>query len=345
MKHSPVISVLLPVRNGALYIDEALRSIFAQTEQDFEVIAVDDGSSDETPARLKEWAARDPRVVIIKLSGVGPALALNAAISEARGEYLARMDADDVSHPGRFEAQIHLLVRQRDVGACGTWVRTFGVAGRHTWRHPATDFGIRARLVFDSPLAHPSVMIRRDAVKDMNPIYRQEFGRAEDYDLWERLGKTCKLANVPRVLLNYRMHTNQVTVTANAASVAGAALVRARILRNWWPTATDRDLQLHEQMCTRALPATMEALAEMEAWLLRMGEYHQHHAFVPEQVWRETLATKWWEVCRDSQAIGAKMLVRFIKSPLQRPTAIPARRWLRLLAETACHACKNRGAQ
>jgi hypothetical protein len=282
-------------------------------------------------------------VTSIKLDGVGPALALNAAVAKARGEYLARMDADDISQPGRFEAQLNLFARHPDVGVCGTWVRTFGVAGRHTWRNPSTDFGIRARLVFDSPLAHPSVMIRHDVVKELNPIYRQEFGRAEDYDLWERLGKICKLANVPRVLLNYRMHAEQVTVTANAASVAGAALVRARILKKWWPTVTEMDLQFHQQMCARGQPVTIEALAEVEAWLLRMREYHRHNAFVPEEVWGKTLANKWWEVCREFRTLGAKTLVRFIKSPLLQPAAIPPRRWLRFLMETACQACKKRG--
>jgi len=334
MSAPPLITVLLPARNAGRFIDQALDSVLAQTERDLEVVVINDGSTDDTGERVRAWVARDPRCRMFAAEGIGPAGALNVALQHARGTLLARMDADDVSLPTRLARQRARFERNSQLVACGTWARTFGDAGSHTWRPPVADGAIRARLIFDSPLVHPTVMMRRDALDAFRPVYRAEFGRAEDYDLWERLQRRGKMENLPEVLLRYRMHAAQVTVTSRSDSVTGAAHVRQRLLGTWWPDLTAEDHAWHHTLSAELFPPTRAMLDRAEAWLQRLDAHHRSSPLASESEWRTTLATKWWEVCRRCRVLGPFALVRFLRSSLGGVSSVPARRMLRLVVET-----------
>ncbi len=332
MNTPPLISVLLPVRDGAAYLDEALESVIGQSCGDFEVIAVDDGSVDETPRLLQAWSERDDRLRLITLNGVGPAGALNAAIDIARGEFFARMDADDISMPTRFQEQLSFLRQHPDVGVCGSWVKPFGAGWERTLRYVSSDARIRAKLMFESPFAHPSTMIRRSVLERLPVAYREDVARAEDYDLWVRLSRVCELGNLERVLLRYRRHAMQVTVKNRASSVDGAERVRASLLAEWWPESTGEERRFHHQLCSNLLPASPEKLEEVERWLLRISERNRRHPFVSQDALRESLALKWCEVCRHFSVLGLGMLARFVRSPLAHFISIQPHRLARLLA-------------
>jgi len=334
MSTSPLISVLLPARNASRFIDQALESVLAQTERDLEVVVINDGSTDDTGERVRAWVTRDARCRIFTAEGIGPAGALNVALQHARGTLLARMDADDISLPTRLARQRARFERNPRLVACGTWARTFGDAGTHTWRPPITDGAIRARLIFDSPLVHPTVMMRRAAIDVFRPVYRAEFGRAEDYDLWERLQRRGEMENLPEVLLRYRMHAAQVTVTARSDSVAGAAQVRQRLLVNWWPALSADDHAWHHTLSAELFAPTRAMLDRAEAWLRRLDEHHRTRSLASESEWRLTLANKWWEVCRRCRVLGPVTLGRFLRSPWGGVSSVPALRILRLVVET-----------
>jgi cellulose synthase/poly-beta-1,6-N-acetylglucosamine synthase-like glycosyltransferase len=203
--------VLLPVRDGAAHLDETLRSLEAQTFPDFEVIAVDDGSGDETPAILRAWCHRDPRVRVIRQQPAGIVSALEHGRAVARGRYLARMDADDVCEPRRLAAQLALLESERQVALCGCGVSYFpasevqGGARRYgEWLNAAVTHEEIARDIFvECPLAHPTFFMRRSAMEAVGG-YR-ETGWPEDYDLVLRLWAAgSRFGKVPDVLLRWR---------------------------------------------------------------------------------------------------------------------------------------------
>lgn len=207
----PTISVLLPCRDAAAYLCDAAASLSAQTFGDFEVIAVDDGSVDGTWELLLEWADRDSRVRPVRLERRGLVPALAAALSEAGGSLVARMDADDVAEPDRFEAQVDLLQAQPEVAACGTHVRYFpreavreGALRYERWLNSlSTPASVERDIFVECPLAHPTLMARRPALLEVGG-YRDE-AWPEDYDLVLRLWQAGhRLANVPRVLLHWR---------------------------------------------------------------------------------------------------------------------------------------------
>ena len=205
------ISVLLPVRDGAEHLPECIASLSAQTEGDFEVVAVDDGSQDSTPDLLHAWAAADSRVQVISQKPSGLVVTLERGRAHARGVWLARMDADDAALPIRFASQRALMELDPSLVGCGGGVRyvprerVLGGALRYErWLNGLTTPGALARDVFvECPLAHPTFFLRADAVAAISG-YR-DLGWPEDYDLILRLWRAGgRFGTVPEVLLHWR---------------------------------------------------------------------------------------------------------------------------------------------
>ncbi|HEY8469708.1 MAG TPA: glycosyltransferase [Longimicrobiales bacterium] len=216
----PRVSVLLPCRNAAAHLPEAIASLEAQTYADFEVVAVDDGSTDATATLLDAWAARDGRVRVLHTPPRGLVPALASALAAAAGELIARMDADDIAEPDRLARQVALLDARPDVVACGTRVRYFprgavrdGARRYEQWLNALTEPEELARDIFvECPIAHPTLVVRRAALEAVGG-YRDP-GWPEDYDLVLRLWAAGgRLANVPAVLLRWRERPDRTSRT------------------------------------------------------------------------------------------------------------------------------------
>jgi glycosyltransferase involved in cell wall biosynthesis len=209
----PVVSVLLPVYNAGRYLRTTLDSVLAQTFTDFEVIAIDDGSTDDSPAILSAY--RDPRIRVVKHPhNRGLIATLNEGIELARGRYIARMDSDDVMHPDRLAKQVKALEEDTGSAVLATFVRTVNADGDVVgeWdvdRATANEASIRAMLPRTNCIAHPSVMVRRSALGDLRYDPRQP--GHEDWDLWLRmLARGLRIAKLAEPLLDYRIHTESI---------------------------------------------------------------------------------------------------------------------------------------
>ncbi len=210
---SPLISVALPVYNGEKYLIEAIESILAQTFADFELIMIDDGSTDGSLKILKEFEKNDSRVRVVTRENRGLATTLNDSIDIARGEWLARMDQDDIALPHRFERQLKWL-EETGADISGSWVQRFGTSDKRVVKLRQTNEAIRMEMLFCSPFAHPTVMMRTALVKRLH--YDKAWDKAEDYDLWERAAEDgWKMTNQPEVLLLYRVHESQISSTTS----------------------------------------------------------------------------------------------------------------------------------
>lgn len=216
----PTVSVLLPVRNGAVHLDEALASMAAQTLDDFELVAVDDGSTDATPDLLADWAARDPRLRVVRQEAAGIVAALERARREARSPYLARMDADDVAEPRRLEAQLALMEAEPGLSGCGCLVRYFprsrvraGARRYEAWINDAvTPEEIERSVFVECPLAHPTFFLRAHAVEAVGGY--QAFDGPEDYDLVLRMwSEGHRFGKVPEVLMRWREGPDRLSRT------------------------------------------------------------------------------------------------------------------------------------
>ncbi len=220
----PTISVLLPVYNAELYVDEAIKSVLAQTFDDFELLVLDDGSTDRSLLILREYEAKDRRVRVFSRENRGLVASLNELIAKARGRYLARMDADDICMPDRFKNQAAFLDSFPDHVLVGGWIELMNAAGQPigVLRSPTSHEDIdRTHLSGYSSIWHPTAMVRRFAIINAG-CYRSEFMHAEDLDLWLRLAELGKLANLRQVVLRYRLHAGSVSETEGPMQRAAA---------------------------------------------------------------------------------------------------------------------------
>jgi hypothetical protein len=206
------VSVAMPVRDGGPWVREAVDSVLAQDFGAFELIAVDDGSTDDTPAILAEAAARDARVRVLRPQGRGLVAALTCAVAAAQGDYLARLDADDVAAPGRLGRQLAVMEARPALGLLGSWADKIDRHGAPIGRlTPETDpHELVALLARTNPFIHSSLMLRTDLVRRLGG-YRAAFEAAEDYDLWLRIAEVAEVANLPEPLIRYRWHPGNVT--------------------------------------------------------------------------------------------------------------------------------------
>jgi glycosyltransferase involved in cell wall biosynthesis len=200
------LTVLLPVRNGERWLDAAIASISGQTFGDFELLVIDDGSTDGTAGIIARHAAEDSRLVPLTNPGSGLVAGLNFGISRAQAPFIARMDADDIALPARFERQVERMTSEPDLLVLGTGYFRIDAEGRRTGTvvPPAEPAEIAQALQRVNAIAHPTVVMRRDAVVAAGG-YREAYVRAEDYDLWLRLAEHGKLANLPDPLIEYRI--------------------------------------------------------------------------------------------------------------------------------------------
>jgi glycosyltransferase involved in cell wall biosynthesis len=218
MPEAPLtVSVVMTVFNTERYVGEAVQSVLGQTFRGFEFIIIDDGSTDRSPAILREFASRDPRVRLVSRPNTGIVAAANEGIGMARGRYLARMDSDDVCLPNRFEAQVRYLDEHPEcvlVASRVTVVDPYGSPVLESGQK-LTHEEIDAELLGSGggwAIVQPSAMMRADAVRKVG-AYRGRHNVSEDQDLFLRLAEVGRVANLPEPLLLYRRHYQSVMHT------------------------------------------------------------------------------------------------------------------------------------
>ena len=233
----PTVSVLLPCYNAASTLEEALASLEEQTLADYEVIAVDDGSTDHTLELLQSWRRRDPRYKILSRPHQGIIPALNAGLAECHAAYVARMDADDHCTAERMALQAQFLDENPETALVGCLVRGFpaeqvreGFRIYMEWQNSLVeDADIRREMFIESPFAHPSVMFRKEWVESAGGY--QEHGWPEDYDLWLRLYLAgAHFGKVPQVLLEWREAPQRLTRTDSRYSLENFLRLKAHAL-------------------------------------------------------------------------------------------------------------------
>jgi glycosyltransferase involved in cell wall biosynthesis len=202
--------VLLPVDQGQRYLREAVDSILSQTFSDFEFIIIDDASTDESAEIISSY--QDPRIHFIRNgTNLGLTATLNKGLELARGEYIARMDQDDVSLPERLAKQVTFMEARPDLAASGTWAKEIDEAGRVVGdRRITVGEQMAYGYWWPCPIIHPSAVIRRSLLGDIR--YNPDVGHAADYDLWLSLKKKYALDNLPEYLILYRVHGGSTSV-------------------------------------------------------------------------------------------------------------------------------------
>jgi glycosyltransferase involved in cell wall biosynthesis len=234
---APAISVLMSVRNGAPWVRDAVKSVLEQTVTDLELVVIDDGSTDATTLLLATIG--DPRLRVERQAPRGLTPSLNRALALARAPLLARLDADDVALPERLACQRAFLDAHPDVGLLGTGAREVDASGREIGvvSPPEDDAAIRRAMIRRNPFVHSSVMMRRRALEEAGG-YDERLGVAQDYDLWMRMSRITRLANLPAPLVVRRLLPGRVSATRDRERLAAEVRVRWRAVKSgaypWW---------------------------------------------------------------------------------------------------------------
>jgi glycosyltransferase involved in cell wall biosynthesis len=340
MPKPPAITVLMPVHNGALFLRESAASILQQTCADFEFLIINDGSTDATPDILAGLAAADARV---RLAGgterLGFSGALNRGLELARGEFIARMDADDIALPDRLQVQLDFLRAHTEVGLCGGRVVTFGLRAGSFHRPPLTAGETLCYALFDNPFAHPTVLFRRELFVRHGLQFDPAFCPTDDYELWTRCLRLFPCVNLDRVVLRYRIHGASMSEADWGEMDRHAARIATRELSALGLPADDEASRFHRSLGRgRCFPIHHTAeLDRAAAWLRAILDANGRTHHYPDDTLARTCAEVWFRACFHAGAVGLAAMQRYAANPLRRARHTTPREWLALAGNSLLH--------
>lgn len=325
----PAVTVLMPVLNGGRYLQDALLSVERQSYRDYELLVVDDGSSDNTPEILAGFC--DDRLRVLrnekrqKLAG-----ALNRGLIEARGEFIARMDADDRMRPDRLMRQVHFLRRNPDIACCGGWMRPFGSDYSATMKFPCGPGHVKAFSLFHAPFAHPTVMFRKSSIIESGLCYDVNYYPAEDYELWSRLLDNHQGDNLPHVLLDYRIHEKSMTGAEWPEMEEQTMRIQGRLLNQLGVTADAETLAFHRDLSMARLPAETSSFEKVGDWLDALYGANKQHKIYDAKALSDTFQYVWFRLAMGTvRAMGHDAARRYFKGKWAREGIYASRRgWL-----------------
>jgi glycosyltransferase involved in cell wall biosynthesis len=304
----PTTSVIMPVHNGSKWLKQALTSILDSKDDSVEVIVIDDGSTDESAAIIKSMMATHHALKLItNSSNLGIVASLNRGLQAARGRFIARMDADDITMPSRFSRQIHYL-EQTGCDLCGTWFIEFGQGIPRTVRWPHDEDAVRAAMLFQNTILHPTILARREVFEEFQ--YREEYRLAEDYDLLTRVCSKFRVANLPEPLLRYRRHPRQATQARRAAMEDVTRRIRIQALRQQGFDPSPEEERLHNLVRAPVSIRNQRDLRGIETWLLKL-----HQACGSKRA-RDIVASQWVRACIRAAPLRGAMWDSFRGSAL-----------------------------
>ncbi|WP_375416588.1 glycosyltransferase family 2 protein [uncultured Hymenobacter sp.] len=331
----PRVSVVLPVYNVAAHITETIGSLLGQTYANFELLVLDDCSTDETAAKVQ--AIRDPRLRFIQNPrNLGRAGTDNAALAHVRGEFVAKMDGDDLCHPERLARQVAFLDQNPAVNVVGTWLQNFE-SSRYLARYPTTPAAARVMTLFTLPTGNPTVMLRTGLFEQQGLRYDATLRQTEDYDFFARYLRQLHVATLPAALVRYRVPPSVSKTQILTERAAVADQVRAQLLSAWNLPHTARELQVHNAISLLDRPLGDITLAEVDAWLRKLLHHNTEQPWFETAALRRGLGERWFEVCYTHAQPGLGSIRQFRSSALAAHFSLTAAQWLKFGARAIQH--------
>lgn len=304
----PLISVIMPAYNCGPYVEAAVKSVLSQTYGEFELLAIDDGSTDDTAEKLAALAQMDSRIRFVSQENRGISATLNRAVDLGQGELMARMDADDLCHPERFERQVAFLSAHPEIGIVGSWIRLFG-ARNETWHYRMQDAFIKFLLLFrTNGFGHNAIMGRMPIFREFR--YDSAFDAVEDADLWCRIAtrSATGFANIPEVLMQYRIHAEQSSSLRRAHQLALYEIIMKQFMLALGVEDETIDAEAHRWCCDITPGLSVAQLMRARGWLKRLAsgirpDWHDEFG---------VLAERWARLCvaNDSPVLAADLKFR-----------------------------------
>jgi glycosyltransferase involved in cell wall biosynthesis len=327
---TPKVTVFIPVYNREKYVGDAIESILAQTFSDFEILLVDDGSTDHSVDTIHSYT--DPRIrVVCNEVNLGIPKTRNKGVELARGQYIAMLDSDDRAYPHRLEKQVAFLDSHPDYAQVGSWCRMMDAQGRplsKIKRQPALPDDVHAQFLFRCAMSNRSIMARTAILQEYG--YRNNYPRCQDYELHVRLAKHYKLGNLPECLVYGRIHPQQITgQTPDLGDAKKQEIIRQQ-LNELGATFSQEDLAPHltlSRMQKLGFIPDADYLEWAREWLLRLQQANKDSHRYAEPAFSHALSEKWFQACWTARRkIGWAVWKYFFSSSLSKDVGSLLRR-------------------
>lgn len=314
--NEPKVTVLMSVFNGAQYLRDSIDSILGQSFQDFEFLILNDGSNDDSDEIIRSYG--DKRIRYVH-DGTNRGLVerLNQGISISRGEYIVRMDDDDISLPERIEKQVKFMDANPSVGICGTWSQTFGeeVTGWET-KYPVSHDEIKVHYLFSVAISHPTSIFRKSLFDKHNLRFSKSAKHYEDYQLFSIALDYFKFANIPEVLFKYRINKGQVGAVYSQEQYFGAKEVRKSILQRVGLNPSEEELELHGQLATSNFKADLGQYIAITKWLNKIWKANNKSNYYDKEALKKIIYPKWAELSNINKHSGFNGLYWYLRNQM-----------------------------
>ncbi|MBU4485847.1 MAG: glycosyltransferase [Candidatus Delongbacteria bacterium] len=323
LEKTPKISVIMSVYNSDRFLKDSIDSILRQTFSDFEFIITDDKSSDSSLSVLEEYAKKDGRIVLLKnLENMGLTKNLNGMIRIAKGKYIARLDADDISLPERLWLQHDFMENHPETGVLGTDGKIFGDNRKTiTINRPETNEEIRAAFLFENLLIHSSAFIRKSVLDEHNIGYDENFRIIQDLELWTRMTAVTGFHILPQALTLYRVSDTNISTTTERKDNYRESVLKdiyaTYLSANNFKFSRDQ-ADIHVIMLHKRKITDKNITSKIEEWLLHLQSENIRTKSFDESYFRYMISKHWYKSCTRSTSLGAELIYRYFRSELHK---------------------------
>ncbi len=307
--NKPRVSVLMATYNTPEeWICEAIDSILKQTYSDFEFIIVDDCST-QNMDKVKEKYLDNRIIWVRNKENMGLTKSLNRALEMAKGEYIARIDSDDIAMPERLEVQVSFMDRHPEIIVSGTYRRAFGTENKdEKWNLPITREEQQAQLFFfNCGVTHPTAMLRKSMLDEYGIKYNENYKKAQDYGMWVQCTRYAPMAMIPQILLKYRKSSQQISCAGRMSQKENAARVKIDQLEAIGIFATEKEKNLHIAFCLNETTVDVNAL---ECWIERLRYANDVTSYFEKRVFERILAKRWYDWCKKAYKLEKRTNVK-----------------------------------
>lgn len=316
----PLVSILMPCYNVEKYVEKALLSILNQTYPTIEVIVVNDCSTDTTGQILDRLAQKDSRInIVTNEKNLKLIKTLNKGVDLCAGEYIARMDADDIAHPTRIEKEVAFLENNKDHDIVSTqfWAFKSDKPNKKDLHHnPEKDEDLRAYMLFKSGICHPAVMIRKSLFTELGLKFEAEYLHVEDYALWSQAIYKTKIGNLKEALLDYRVHPHQVSVQNEQLQIENKKRVFKIHCNHLGLPTTPEYIDIYASVA-ECMPKdySLSYIDQCEQFMLSIIQLNNEKPFCNGVYLEQMLSLHWLRLCANAQ-LGITVLKKLKSSPL-----------------------------
>lgn len=299
MKNLPLVSVIMPIYNGEVFMEESIRSVLSQSYKNIELLICNDASTDATAKIIEKLMQEDSRIKVINNAvNSGIAISRNNLLDMVKGKYFITQDCDDNMLPGKIAKQVAYMEKHPECGLCGTWAYKVDVQTRPFGKimHPINDEDIRVNLLFQNSMVQPSVMVRSLFIDRYR--YDSNFLVCEDYDYWERLAAISKLHNIPEFLVQYRIHNTNISKSKEQLLLDKTKEIKLRQLVRLNLSAAEY-IEIHDAIGALRYPEENWKVWRSQGidWLKKLIDYNQEKKIYPENVFKAFVWYRWIRYC------------------------------------------------